>query len=193
MTAVTLVVAAGAGRRLGGVAKATLRLGEATFLETIANAASEAGAEVALVVVAEPHQRESVAEAQRLGLATVVNPEPERGMASSVAVGFDYLSAHHGECDAALLWPVDHPRVAVETVRSVVQQSGRERIVVPRYRGRGGHPTSFGRASWAELVRCADADDGARSVVRSEPGRVLGIDVDDIGVRADVDRPEQLG
>jgi CTP:molybdopterin cytidylyltransferase MocA len=46
---------------------------------------------------------------------------------------------------------------------------------------------------WPELATCAGAPDGARSVVRSEEGRVIRFAVDDPGVVVDVDVPEALG
>src|SRR5690606_5446787 len=102
-----VILAAGAGTRLGGVAKALLQLGDVTYLERIANLARATGAEPVLVVVGQPFGDVVAEHARALGLSVVVNPRPERGMASSIAIGFAAIREH--DADAAWLWPVDHP------------------------------------------------------------------------------------
>jgi molybdenum cofactor cytidylyltransferase len=149
-----------------------------------------------VVVVGPPHGAATEAEAWRLGLAAVVNPSPERGMSSSVAVGFGYAQTFFPGAIAALLWPVDHPSVAVATVAAIASRAAPGRVVVPRFggaeRARGGHPTAFGRDLWPALARCHELADGARDVVRADPNRVVRVDVDDRGVIADIDTPADL-
>lgn len=187
-----VILAAGAGRRLGTVAKALLEHADGTsFLARIAGVCRELGVDQICVVVAEPHRARTEAEAERLGLSFAHNPHPERGMSSSVAVGFAYADARLS-ATAALLWPVDHARVNRDTVARLVQRAAVDRIAIPTLHGRGGHPTLFGRQLWPELARCDEADDGARSVVRADPARVDRVPVTDIGVRADVDTPADL-
>jgi len=184
-----VILAAGAGSRLGGIAKALLRRGEHSYLETVASLARCAGAGELVVVVAEPHRQAVAAEAGRLGLDVAVNPAPERGMSSSVAAGFAHALDRFG-ADAALLWPVDHPAVTPATLAALAGAAGD--IRVPVHLGRGGHPTVFSRAIWPELAACADLADGARAVVRANPARVTRVEVTDPGVVADVDLPQDL-
>ncbi len=163
-----------------------------TFLATIAATAAGAGAGRAVVVIGPPHGERVADEARRLGLELTDNPDPDRGMSSSVALGFEHALARFGDAAAALLWPVDHARVAQVTVARLVAEADAGRVVIPTWRGRGGHPTAFGRALWPELAGCAALPRGARSVLDSNADRVLRVEVDDPGVTADVDRAEDL-
>ena len=186
-----VILAAGRGSRLGGVAKALIEHDGVSFLERIAGCCRQAGVARAVVVVAEPFAEPVTARALELGLEVAVNPRPERGMASSVAVGF----AHAGrwsEVDAALLWPVDHPRVTIETVSALVSRADPGAIVIPVAGDRGGHPALVGRDVWAELVSCGDLDGGAREVFRHNRERQIRVPVDDPGVIRDVDTPGDL-
>jgi len=62
-------------------------------------------------------------------------------------------------------------------------------VVIPRFNGRRGHPVIFSRAVFHELLEVPTSD-GARSVVRADPRRVLEIDVADPAVLEDIDTPE---
>jgi CTP:molybdopterin cytidylyltransferase MocA len=187
-----VIVAAGRGSRLGGRAKALLPApGGMTFLAAIAELARGAGIAEIVVVVGGPHRAAKEVEAARLDLAVAINPRAERGMATSVAQGFAFAAGAFA-ASSALLWPVDHARVAPETLAALVVAARRDGAVIPAYRGLGGHPVAVGRALWPELARCGAAPEGARSVLRSRPWRVQRIDVDDAGVVGDVDTPADL-
>ena len=88
-----VVLAAGAGTRLGGVAKALLPLGADHFLGRVLATAAAAGVAPAdaIVVVAPPFAEAVAAAAGARGATVVHNPAPARGMASSVALGFAAL------------------------------------------------------------------------------------------------------
>lgn len=188
-----VVLAAGRGQRLGGVAKALLRRPDGVgFLAAIQACAGAAGVDDLLVVAAEPHRAATEAEADRLGLPVVVNPDPDRGMASSVAVGFAAAAERWPEAEAALLWPVDHPYVDAATVTALLARADAGRAVIPVHAGRGGHPSVFGRALWPDLAACAGAPAGARSVLEAHREATLRLEVADAAVTADVDTRTDL-
>jgi molybdenum cofactor cytidylyltransferase len=196
---IAVVLAAGRGDRLGGVAKALLRCGGRTFLAAIARTCAAAGVDRLVVVVGPPFAGRVAAEAARLGAAVATNPAPARGMASSVAVGFAALldpagPAAEARADVALLWPVDHPLVTAATVAALVAEvaGGDLDVVAPRAVGRGGHPVAIGRAVWPSLARAADLPRGARDVLGDPRWRRRDQDVDDRGVVQDIDHPDQL-
>jgi CTP:molybdopterin cytidylyltransferase MocA len=201
-----VIMAAGAGRRLGGVAKALLPYRGGSYLAAIAATARAVGLVDAVVVVGAPFGHDVAAHARQLGLRVRVNPAPGRGMASSVALGFAAIA--NGPAAAAWLWPVDHPAVTEATLRRLIDGFGApgapgtpgtsgevERpqaieVASPRYRGHGGHPPLVARALWPRLVACAGEPDGARGVIRS--ARLVVVDVDDPGVVHDIDTPADL-
>ncbi len=182
---IAVVVAAGAGTRMGGVAKALLRVGDTTYLSRIVETLRSTGDD-AVVVVGAPYGDEVAAEAARLGARVVVNPDPSRGMASSIALGFGALT----DGDAAWLWPVDHPHVTVETLRALQAAIGDHDVARPRFEGRGGHPPLIARRAWPQLAACDRIDGGARAVIAGLD--VVDVAVDDAGVVRDIDLPEDI-
>ncbi len=187
-----VVLAAGAGTRLGGVAKALLTRADGTsYLAAIVGTARAIGVATAIVVVGAPFGDAVAAEATRLGCTPVTNPAPARGMASSVAAGFSALAAHAPPaCNAAWLWPVDHPVVTRATLAALARQLGTHAAVRPTFHGRGGHPPLVARALWPALAACTDAPGGARSVLAAADTRDVA--VEDAGVVRDVDTPADL-
>jgi molybdenum cofactor cytidylyltransferase len=179
-----VVLAAGRGERLGGVAKALLPAGDRSFLAAVLATARAAGVDRARVVVGPPFGDDVATAARALGADVVVNDGPSRGMASSVAVGFTGVAG-----ESALLWPVDHPYVTIATVRTILAVPPAD-VVVPRHQGRGGHPVRVGPAVWAALAACPPG--GARVVLNDPRYRRIELDVDDPGVIRDVDTPDAL-
>jgi CTP:molybdopterin cytidylyltransferase MocA len=193
MEAVAVVLAAGAGKRMGGRAKASLLLPDGrTFLAAVAASARAGGCRRVVVVVGRPHQQETRAAALAAGVTEMVeNPDPDRGMASSLAVALDRLDPR--QVDVALAWPVDHALVRASTVEAILRASGRDLIAVPTGSGgRGGHPTAFGASLWPELRSAAALPDGARAVVRADRARVVRVATSDPGAFLDIDTPDDL-
>ena len=185
-----VILAAGAGTRMGGVAKAVLKRASGlrpqasgrTFLEAVVETAREAGASDVVVVVGPPFGETVAVEAERLGARVVWNREPERGMASSIAEGFGAL----GEVDAAWLWPVDHPDVTVEALRTLIDSLGGHDCARPVYAGRRGHPPLVARALWPALCEGRPA----RDVIAAAD--TIDVPVDDAGCVRDIDTLEDL-
>jgi len=183
-----VILAAGAGQRLGGAAKALLRRGDRTFLETILATARQLELVDAVVVVGPPHREVVAAHARELGLRVVDNPAPERGMASSIALGFAAIA--ESTARAAWLWPVDHPDVTAATLRALAAAIGNHEVARPRFSGRGGHPPLVARELWARLAGCTTVAGGARVVLAAAD--VVSVEVSDPGVVHDVDTPADL-
>ncbi len=178
-----VVLAAGSGTRLGGAAKALLVARGHTYLEHIVRTARAVGCVEAVVVVGPPYGDAVAAHANALGVRVVVNLDPARGMASSVALGFSALAERAAV--AAWLWPVDHPLVAAATLRALHAALGAHEVAQPRLGARGGHPPLVARSQWARLAACGDAPDGARGVLATADR--IAVAVTDAAVATDVD------
>jgi len=183
-----VVLAAGAGRRMGGRPKALLQIGDRSFLETIVTAARQGGVDGVAVVLG--HHFEAVEpEARRLADLLCRNPDPDRGMGSSAREAARALP----DGASMLLWPVDMPLVSAETVAELLSagRTAPDRVILPSHSGSdGGHPTLL-PARLLEPVRSL-ADDGRLDRLVAAEGAPLLVDVDDSGVLRDVDEPSDL-
>jgi len=106
-------------------------------------------------------------------------------MAESVRIG---LRALHESSTGVLVHLSDHPLVSVETLRSFVQchVESPDRIIIPLYKGRRGHPTLFPKPVIDEVF------DGLnlRDIINRDSSRIRFLNVDDEGVVLDIDTKE---
>jgi len=180
---VAVVLAAGAGRRMGGP-KALLRIGGESFLARTARLLGRPGVASVVAVVGHEAARVAAEAACPAGVSLLENPRHHEGMLSSILRGLDEAQARGAH--AVLLHPVDHPLVDPATVDRVVAALEKRAVVaVPSHGSRRGHPGGFAREAWPAL-RSAPVDRGARAVladhpewvvhVPGDPGCVLGIE-----------------
>jgi molybdenum cofactor cytidylyltransferase/nicotine blue oxidoreductase len=99
----------------------------------------------------------------------VVNPEPERGMGSSLRLA---LAAATGTRAVILL--VDTPGIGADAIRAVLAADAP--VVVATYRGRRGHPVVVDRSWWAEVAERAEGDRGARPFLAAHPELVREVE-----------------
>jgi molybdenum cofactor cytidylyltransferase len=118
-----------------------------------------------------------------------VNPRPQDGQGSSIAVGAAALKPW---TTAVLIVLGDQPRTPAEVVPALLaaHRGGGKPIVAPSYRGTRGTPVLFAAALFAELAALG-GDEGARSIVAARPERVQTLAFD-AAMPADVDTPEDF-
>jgi len=181
-----IVLAAGAGRRAGGP-KALLTLEGGSFLARALSLLSRPGVDTVCAVLGHEAARVE-REAGPLPPADILtNADYESGMLSSLLRGLEHAEAKGA--DAILVHPVDHPRVAPDTVDRVIAAL-REgaRIAVPSWSGRRGHPGGFARETWP-MLRAAPPERGARAVLADHPDWVVHVE-GDAGCTTGVNTPE---
>jgi molybdenum cofactor cytidylyltransferase len=185
-----IILAAGLSTRMG-TAKALLSAGSGrTFVRVLAQTLLDGGVTDALIV-GRPDDERLRREVDALGanVRFVANEHADTGQLSSVVAGLN--AADRPGVRGVLVTPVDAPFVRSSTIRALIETASAAHppIVRPAYHGRHGHPVMFSRAVFAEL-RHADPSVGAKAVVHAHAADVVNLEIDDPGVLADVDTPE---
>jgi len=180
-----IILAAGRSQRMGR-SKALLPLSGRSFLATLVGLARGAGLRPVRVVVAADDPGVAAAHPELVELL-VENDRQDLGQLHSLRLG---LGAVGAAPDAAVVFLVDHPLVAPETVHALIEahRARGAAIVIPVHGGRRGHPVLFARAVFAELLD-GPLEGGARRVVRADATRVEELEVGDAGILGDVDTP----
>ena len=180
-----LILSGGASRRMG-TPKALLRFENETFLDRLIRLFSAVCSPV--IVVVGHHAAEIQAGIERASeVVFAVNPDPERGMLSSLQCGLAEVPA---EAEAVMFLPVDHPHLEPATLETLAVrfQSERAPVTVPTFRGEHGHPVCISRALVAELL-ALPPDAKASDVIHRYVPETCYVEVADPAVVTDVDDP----
>lgn len=183
-----VLLAAGAGRRLGGP-KALVRLDGERLVERGARVLRAAGCAPVIVVLGAGSA--AVRQHADLGDALAVeNPGWSTGMGSSLRVGLDALGEEIGAAVVAL---ADQPHVSAEAVRRLIAAwAAGAPLVVAGYDGRPRNPVLLDRAWWPAARRVATGDRGARGLLRTHADQVAVVECADVASPADLDTPADL-
>ena len=195
-----VLLAAGAGRRLGGVAKALIRINGLSLAQRHLLALREAGVDT--VVVVTGFEREAVqAEASGLathGLATTLahNPGYAQGLAGSVRIGLAALGpGMDGQgFDGILMALVDQPLIEACDLGALIAAFGSRaggHVVVPMVDGTRGNPVMLDE--WVRARVLASAPPFAvRELIDREPALVHVWQTDNARFVTDLDTREDL-
>ena len=194
MSVVGIVLAAGAGSRMGGP-KAILEFrGEPLITRTVRTAFAGGCDTVCAVVGAEVERATEYAEA--VGAFVTVNEAWADGMGISLRAGLDAVELGAPDASAALVLLVDQPDITANAIAAVLSaQRGPDDdkvLAAAIYEGQRGHPVLIGRAHWDALRPTLTGDVGARTYLQAHRDELILVPCDTIADPRDLDRPEDL-
>ena len=195
-----VILAAGAGRRMGGVAKPLIaRDGEALLLRQVRLLAEAEVQNVVVVLGYYAMQVSAILEKTRwssaasplarVALRWTINPDPDAGTASSLRCGLKRLPP---ELDETLVMLGDQPLLETDDVRALLaawdQRAAGTELLLPQHEGVPGHPLVFGDA----LRQAVLAGGSVPSWRKQHAEQVQKLPVPHVRCTTDVDTPDSL-
>ena len=195
MTVGAVLLAAGAGSRLGGRPKALLELAGVPLVMRQLIALSGAGVDEVAVVLG--HHADAVeAAVSQFPITLVRNPAPGDGQASSVRIGLQALSP---KLDAVIVALADQPLINAQDITALIsafKQRGEAAMVVPRVTLAGGDPQPGNPVIFDATLReewlSGAADLACRRWRLEHPERIRWLDTDNRRYRVDIDTLEDM-
>lgn len=167
-----------------GSFKPLLPFGNKTVIESCVDTFVLAGIETIVLVVGH---RSNEIEKSLAGrpVQFSLNPDPESEMSNSIAYGIRLLDPHR---QAVFITPADHPATPPSVVESLYETwaSGQGKIVIPEFKGRGGHPVLVD-LSFREQLLHLDTDRGLRGLLDDHRDQVRRVAVDSAFIARDLD------
>jgi molybdenum cofactor cytidylyltransferase len=190
-----VLLAAGAGSRLGGQPKSLLELDGEPLIRRQLKALSGAGVEHTVVVLG--HHAERI-EAALTGhpVTRVHHPNPDDGQVSSQRLG---LAAPTGPLDAVIdaviVALADQPLIDADDVRALIEafvaRPEGTSVVYPQVAGERGNPVMF-TAAVARQILAAGPGVGCRQWQAANPAAVAPFVTDCSHYKIDIDTPDDL-
>ena len=123
------------------------------------------------------------------GLPWHLEDAGHEGMGDSIAAAVRATQGAPGW----LILPADLPLVRPRTLQAVAAALAHHAVVVPRYRGRRGHPVGFAASCGNALLQLKGPEGAARIVrAQAEANAVAQIELDDAGIVTDIDTVQDL-
>ena len=148
------------------------------------------------VVIVIGHDKEVIIDAVGdLNVKFVFNPDYRVGMSSSVKTGVASVMKYS---DVVAIHPGDVFFIRTETITFLVNFALKlagttlKFVVIPRYGVKGGHPLIVGKDLLNDVMSIREESRGLKGFLRNARGYTRYVDVDDVGVVADVDTLEDL-
>ena len=185
-----VLLAAGEGRRMGGVAKPLIRLQGVPLISRHLVALSGAGVDE--VVVVTGHAREAVETQVRPFPVTVVHNEAHaQGQDGSVRLG---LAALSGPFDAVFVMPSDQPLIGAGDLTELIgafkkRPSGH--VVVPMVDGRRGNPILLDAEAQARIL-ASGTNLACRHLTERNPELVHGFETANTRFIIDLDTVDDV-
>ena len=187
-----LLLAAGAGRRMGTPKALVTGADGQPWVVRVIRVLDEGGCDaVSVVIGAGAHEVEPLVVAA--GARPVLATDLALGMGSSLVVGVDSVTADDPQADVIVLMLVDLPDVTAAVVARLLDHArrvGTGAVARAAYGGRPGHPVVLGRDHWGSLAAGLAGDRGARDWLA---GRTVDVvECGDLAGGEDVDDPLRL-
>jgi molybdenum cofactor cytidylyltransferase len=183
-----IILAAGLSQRMGQP-KLLLPWGNSTVIEQVTGVLSDCDVRPIVIVSGKTDS-----ELQRLFRYSenhvAFNTEFENGsMITSLQVGLK--TVEDLGATAALMALGDQPQIQIETVKRVIRahHSDPDRLIIPSYQMRRGHPWIIPQRFWQELCNL-DPEQTMRSFLNGHEKDIIYTVVDTASIHADLDTPE---
>jgi CTP:molybdopterin cytidylyltransferase MocA len=186
-----VLLAAGAGSRLGHKPKSLLELGGVPLIRRQLIALSGAGVDEVVVVLG--HHAELIDPVVQSFPVTVVrNPNPDDGQVSSQRIG---LAALTGKLDAVIVALADQPLLNAQDITALIgaykKRPEGSSVVYPQVNGERGNPVMFS-AEVREQILAGAANVGCRQWQAAHADAVAPFVTDNRRYKVDIDTPEDI-
>jgi len=186
-----VLLAAGAGARMGGRPKPLLELGGVPLIRRQLIALSGAGIDEVVVVLG--HHADLIEPVVQAFPVTVVrNPRPDDGQVSSQRLGLQALT---GKLDAVLVALADQPLLHAQDMTALISAYKKRpegtSVVFPQVDGQPGNPAIFS-AEVREQILAGAADLGCRQWRQAHPEAAHAFVTDNRRYRVDMDTEDDV-
>lgn len=184
-----VILAAGQSRRMGEP-KQLLLLGEKPMIWHVAFAACLANFHEVLVITGA-FSDEVTQVLKEFPLKVIYNEQWADGQSTSVKKAVESV---HPRSQAAVFLLADQPLIDAALINEVIAayETTKSSIIMPRAQNKPGNPVLFDLETWRLALLELSGDEGARQIIKKNPGDIRYIEKVDEEIFFDVDTPMEF-
>lgn len=118
-------------------------------------------------------------------VSIVLNYYPEKGRLYSIKCGIDNVTT-----DYTFIHNIDQPHIDSKTLNLMIDNKGSDAVVIPRYKGRGGHPVLIGKQIIDEIKQHYTKYNTLKDVFANFSNKYVDVSTPD--VLTNINTPEEL-
>jgi molybdenum cofactor cytidylyltransferase len=175
-----ILLAAGKGTRFGSQ-KLLARLSDERYV--VEASAANLLAAVGRVIAVTGRDERLMRVLDDCGCQVVVNERAAEGMGTSIGAGVGASLAADGWIIALGDMPFIEP-ATIEKIKLTLEEGAA--IALPTHEGRRGHPVGFAR-QYGDVLCALEGDAGAKAMIDANIALARMVEVNDVGIFADID------
>ncbi|MCH8012045.1 MAG: nucleotidyltransferase family protein [Candidatus Marinimicrobia bacterium] len=183
-----VILAAGDSSRMEHTNKLLLPISGRPMIYRIASSVITAGfTPIHVVIGSKSHQIQTVIKSQKI--KTVMNKQWRTGIAGSIIAGVKSLpqtingvAIIHGDMPLLVPYTLKKMMLAFETTQG-------EKIIYPIFESQQGNPVLFPKSFFPHIFNIS-GDNGCKSILKTHPDKIFGVEIDSEEVLLDCDTDE---
>ncbi len=170
-----VIMASGFSRRMGEN-KLLLEYEGKTFIENTVGKILECGFDKVILVTSHKEVEQILENyvKNRNDFLIVINKNPAFGLSESIKTGLKELR----ECDVCMFFTGDQPGLTLDTIKRILAEAEKDKIIIPKYSGKNGMPTAFGSDFFDELMKLK-GDSGGKQIMDSHRKNIEYVEIND--------------
>ena len=180
-----IILAAGGSTRFGGLKQLLEYEGVSLLRKSVETAQTLSSTNVYVILGPKPLKMQR--ELSNIDVATIVNPNWEEGMATSIKAG---MNAVPNDCSAALIMLCDQPLITSSHLQQLYQQSQEnpDKIIASAYADTVGVPAIIPRRYFPEVRKKLYGDRGIKPFITAQIENVITVSIPE--AECDIDTQE---
>ena len=187
-----LILSGGKSSRMGGIPKALCKIGNgSTFLEKIYVDMIQTGlSDIYIVGGAHFEKISAFLKKKKMDkkVELLYNASWQTGMLSSLLTFFENVC--RSDYQGVIMNLIDYPVVNIDTYVKISNFAYEDKIIIPIYKGKKGHPVFWGRKYWSDFYDIPP-EKGPREVNYRRKDKVELLAVEDKGIICNINTPEE--
>lgn len=180
-----IILAAGKSERMG-MPKPLVKFEKSTFLDSAIASLKDLTQKIVIVLGYQANMLKKTIRTSR-NIEVITNNQYEKGQLSSIKCALKHIKKEHW--NGIILSLIDHPGISRKLVKKLILAFKKtNKIIIPVYKGRRGHPVIFPREFFNEILKLP-VSKGANEILKKHNDKVYELNTNEPSILKNINTP----